>query len=173
MECVFAFVGVSLRTKPNDTDRPGTFRGPCDELRNLGAKRQKGRALRAAPRHGVGAKSYTRVGLHPVLAGSPLRDSDLLASNLPARGDVMSILWAILIGFVVGLIAKFLMPGRDGGGFILTALLGIVGAVAATFLGQAMGIYAAGQSAGFIGAVIGAIVVLFVYHMVRGRRRVV
>jgi len=84
----------------------------------------------------------------------------------------MSILWAILIGFVVGLIAKFLMPGRDGGGFFLTALLGIVGAVAATSLGQAMGIYAAGQSAGFIGAVIGAMIVLFIFGLVRGRRRV-
>jgi len=101
-----------------------------------------------------------------------MRDSDLLESNLSVRGDVMSILWAILIGFVVGLIAKFLMPGRDGGGFILTALLGIVGAVAATFLGQAMGIYAAGQSAGFIGAVIGAMVVLFIFGLVRGKRRV-
>jgi uncharacterized membrane protein YeaQ/YmgE (transglycosylase-associated protein family) len=84
----------------------------------------------------------------------------------------MSILWAILIGFVVGLVAKFLMPGRDGGGFILTTILGIIGAVAATFLGQAMGIYAAGQSAGFIGAVIGAMIVLFIYGLVRGRRRV-
>jgi uncharacterized membrane protein YeaQ/YmgE (transglycosylase-associated protein family) len=85
----------------------------------------------------------------------------------------MSIIWAIIIGFIVGLVAKFLMPGRDPGGFIVTTLLGIVGALVATFLGQAMGIYAAGQSAGFIGAVIGAIVVLFIYHMVRGRRRVV
>jgi uncharacterized membrane protein YeaQ/YmgE (transglycosylase-associated protein family) len=86
----------------------------------------------------------------------------------------MSIIWAIIIGFIVGLIAKFLMPGRDPGGFIVTALLGIVGAVVATFLGQAMGIYAAGQSAGFIGAVIGAIVVLFIYNLiVRGRRPVV
>ena len=86
----------------------------------------------------------------------------------------MSIIWAILIGFIVGLVAKFLMPGRDPGGFIVTALLGIVGAVVATFLGQAMGIYAAGQSAGFIGAVIGAIVVLFIYNLiVRGRRPVV
>ena len=84
----------------------------------------------------------------------------------------MSIIWAIIIGFIVGLVAKFLMPGRDPGGFIVTTLLGIVGALVATFLGQAMGIYAAGQSAGFIGAVIGAIVVLFIYHMVRGRRRV-
>ena len=86
----------------------------------------------------------------------------------------MSIIWAIIIGFIVGLVAKFLMPGRDPGGFIITALLGIVGAVVATFLGQAMGIYAAGQSAGFIGAVIGAIVVLFIYNLiVRGRRPVV
>jgi uncharacterized membrane protein YeaQ/YmgE (transglycosylase-associated protein family) len=84
----------------------------------------------------------------------------------------MTIIWAIIIGFIVGLVAKFLMPGRDPGGFIVTTLLGIVGALVATFLGQAMGIYAAGQSAGFIGAVIGAIVVLLVYHMIR-RRRVV
>ncbi len=86
----------------------------------------------------------------------------------------MSIIWAIIIGFIVGLVAKFLMPGRDPGGFIVTALLGIVGAVLASFLGQAMGLYAAGQSAGFIGAVIGAILVLFIYNLVvRGRRPVV
>jgi uncharacterized membrane protein YeaQ/YmgE (transglycosylase-associated protein family) len=85
----------------------------------------------------------------------------------------MTIIWAIIIGFLVGIVAKFLMPGRDPGGFFITALLGIVGALVATFLGQALGIYAAGQSAGFIGAVIGAIVVLLVYHMIRGRRPVV
>jgi uncharacterized membrane protein YeaQ/YmgE (transglycosylase-associated protein family) len=85
----------------------------------------------------------------------------------------MSLIWAIIIGFLVGLVAKILMPGRDPGGFIVTTLLGIVGALVATFLGQAMGIYAAGQSAGFIGAVIGAIIVLFVYRLIRGRRPVV
>jgi uncharacterized membrane protein YeaQ/YmgE (transglycosylase-associated protein family) len=85
----------------------------------------------------------------------------------------MAIIWAIIIGLIVGIVAKLLMPGRDPGGFIVTALLGIVGALVATFLGQAMGIYAAGQSAGFIGAVIGAIVVLFVYRLIRGRRPVV
>ena len=85
----------------------------------------------------------------------------------------MTIIWAIIIGFIVGLIAKFLMPGRDPGGFIVTTLLGIVGALVATFLGQALGLYAAGQSAGLIGSVIGAIVVLAIYHMVRGRSRVV
>jgi uncharacterized membrane protein YeaQ/YmgE (transglycosylase-associated protein family) len=84
----------------------------------------------------------------------------------------MSIVWAILIGFIVGLVAKFLMPGRDPGGFFITAILGIVGALVATFLGQAMGLYAAGQAAGFIASVIGALIVLFIYHMIRGRRRV-
>ena len=84
----------------------------------------------------------------------------------------MSILWAILIGFIVGIVAKFLMPGRDPGGFFVTALLGIVGALVATFLGQALGLYAAGQAAGFIASVIGAMIVLFLYHMIRGRRRV-
>ncbi|HXF77235.1 MAG TPA: GlsB/YeaQ/YmgE family stress response membrane protein [Usitatibacter sp.] len=84
----------------------------------------------------------------------------------------MTIIWAIIIGFIVGLVAKLLMPGRDPGGFIVTALLGIVGAVVATWIGQAMGLYAAGQAAGFIGSVIGAIIVLAIYHMVRGRRPV-
>ena len=85
----------------------------------------------------------------------------------------MGILGWIVFGLIVGAIAKLLMPGRDPGGFIVTTLLGIVGALVATFLGQAMGLYAAGQSAGFIGAVIGAIVVLFVYNLIRGQRRVV
>ena len=82
----------------------------------------------------------------------------------------MSIIWAIVIGFIVGLVAKFLMPGRDPGGFIVTALLGIVGAVVATFLGQAMGFYGPNENAGFIASVIGAIVVLFLYNLIaRGR----
>ena len=85
----------------------------------------------------------------------------------------MSIIWAIVIGLLVGIVAKFLMPGRQGGGFIVTALLGIVCAVVATFLGQAMGIYAAGQSAGFIASVIGAIVVLFLYGLITRNRRTV
>jgi uncharacterized membrane protein YeaQ/YmgE (transglycosylase-associated protein family) len=85
----------------------------------------------------------------------------------------MTLIWAIIIGLIVGIVAKLLMPGRDPGGFIVTALLGIVGALLATFLGQAVGIYAAGQSAGFIGAVIGAIIVLLIYRLVRGRRPVV
>jgi uncharacterized membrane protein YeaQ/YmgE (transglycosylase-associated protein family) len=84
----------------------------------------------------------------------------------------MSIIWAIVIGFIVGLIAKFLMPGRDPGGFIVTTLLGIVGAVVASWIGQAMGIYAEGETAGFIASVIGAIIVLFVYNLItRNRHR--
>jgi uncharacterized membrane protein YeaQ/YmgE (transglycosylase-associated protein family) len=86
----------------------------------------------------------------------------------------MSILWTIIIGFVAGVIAKFIMPGdNEPAGFILTAILGIVGAFVATFLGQALGWYRPGEGAGLIGAVVGAIVVLLVYGMVAGRRRAV
>ena len=81
----------------------------------------------------------------------------------------MTLIWAILIGFLVGLVAKLLTPGRDPGGFIITTLIGIAGSLLATFLGQALGLYASGQSAGFIGAVIGAIILLAIYHMLRGR----
>ena len=77
----------------------------------------------------------------------------------------MSLIVALLIGLVVGIVAKFLMPGRDGGGIILTALLGVVGSMTPTYLGQAMGLYRAGEPAGFIGAVIGAILILAVYRM--------
>ncbi|MEO8559732.1 MAG: GlsB/YeaQ/YmgE family stress response membrane protein [Rhodospirillales bacterium] len=76
-------------------------------------------------------------------------------------------LWIIIIGFVVGLIARFLMPGRDARGFIVTTLLGIGGAVLASFVGQKMGWYAEGQPAGFIAAVLGAIVLLLILRMVR------
>jgi uncharacterized membrane protein YeaQ/YmgE (transglycosylase-associated protein family) len=86
----------------------------------------------------------------------------------------MSILWTIIIGFVAGVIAKFIMPGdNEPAGFILTAILGIVGAFVATYLGQALGWYRPGEGAGLIGAVVGAIIVLLVYGMVAGRRRVV
>jgi uncharacterized membrane protein YeaQ/YmgE (transglycosylase-associated protein family) len=102
----------------------------------------------------------------------PFGDSGLLRRNCE-KEIRMSIIWAIVIGLLVGIVAKFLMPGRQGGGMIITALLGIVGAVVATFLGQAMGIYAAGQAAGFIASVIGAIVVLFLYGLITRNRRTV
>ena len=75
----------------------------------------------------------------------------------------MGILWTILIGLIVGVIAKFLHPGKEDLGLIMTALLGIAGSVVASFLGQFLGIYHAGQGAGFIGAIVGAILILFLY----------
>lgn len=78
----------------------------------------------------------------------------------------MHLVWIIVIGFLAGLIAKAITPGAGPGGFFLTAALGIAGSLAATFLGQAMGFYTVGQSAGFIGAVIGAILLLAAYHLV-------
>jgi uncharacterized membrane protein YeaQ/YmgE (transglycosylase-associated protein family) len=79
----------------------------------------------------------------------------------------MSIIWIILIGFIAGVLAKFLTPGRDPSGFFITAAIGIAGSILATFLGRAMGWYQEGQSAGFIAAVVGAIILLVIYHMVR------
>ncbi|HYC47408.1 MAG TPA: GlsB/YeaQ/YmgE family stress response membrane protein [Burkholderiales bacterium] len=82
----------------------------------------------------------------------------------------MGIIWAIVIGFVVGLVAKMLMPGRDPGGFIITILIGIVGSLIATYGGQALGVYEAGEAAGFIGSLLGAIILLVIYRLVRGRK---
>jgi uncharacterized membrane protein YeaQ/YmgE (transglycosylase-associated protein family) len=79
----------------------------------------------------------------------------------------MHILYTLIIGLVVGIVAKLLMPGRDPGGIIITSLLGIAGAMVATFLGRALGLYAEGSSAGFIMSVIGAILLLVVYRMFR------
>jgi uncharacterized membrane protein YeaQ/YmgE (transglycosylase-associated protein family) len=81
----------------------------------------------------------------------------------------LGIIWSIIIGFLAGLVAKFLMPGRDPGGFIITTLLGIVGAVVATYLGQAVGWYRVGEGAGFIGAVVGAVILLVIYRFVARR----
>lgn len=81
----------------------------------------------------------------------------------------MHLIWTIVIGFVVGVVAKLLTPGKDPGGFFITAALGIVGSLAATYAGQALGLYSAGQSAGFIGAVVGAIVLLLIYRMIARR----
>ena len=79
----------------------------------------------------------------------------------------MNILGIIFIGLIVGLIARFLKPGDDGMGWIMTILLGIGGSIAATYGGQALGIYQAGQGAGFVGAVIGAVVLLVIYGAIK------
>ena len=81
----------------------------------------------------------------------------------------MSIIWTILIGFVVGLLAKMLTPGRDPAGFIITVLIGIAGSLLATYGGQALGLYAAGEPAGFLGSLVGAIILLLVYRVIRKR----
>ena len=86
----------------------------------------------------------------------------------------MHFLWVILIGFVAGVIAKFLHPGpNEPSGFILTTILGIVGAFVATYLGQVIGWYRPDEGAGLIGAVVGAIIVLVIWGLFAGRRRTV
>jgi uncharacterized membrane protein YeaQ/YmgE (transglycosylase-associated protein family) len=78
-----------------------------------------------------------------------------------------SILWTIIIGAIVGMVAKFIMPGsNEPKGFVMTAILGIVGSLLATYGGQALGLYSAAQGAGFIGSLVGAIVVLVIYGQV-------
>ena len=79
----------------------------------------------------------------------------------------MSILWTIIIGFVAGALAKFIMPGKDPGGIIITILIGIAGSIVFTYLGQFLGIYEPGQTAGFIGATIGAIILLAIYRLIK------
>ena len=83
----------------------------------------------------------------------------------------MGIIWTIIIGFIAGVIAKFIMPGsKEPSGFILTTILGIVGAFTASYLGQALGWYSSGEGAGLIGAVVGAILLLFVWGVFSRRR---
>lgn len=82
---------------------------------------------------------------------------------------MMSLIWAIIIGFFAGLIARAIHPGDDKAGFIVTVVLGIVGSLLATYGGQLLGLYEKGASAGFIASVIGAIIVLFIYNMIAKR----
>ncbi|RXT53274.1 hypothetical protein B6S44_18295 [Bosea sp. Tri-44] len=82
----------------------------------------------------------------------------------------MSILWTIIVGFVAGVVAKFLTPGsNEPAGFVLTTILGIVGAFVASYLGQALGWYAPGEGAGIIGAIVGAVIVLMVWAFLSKR----
>ena len=86
----------------------------------------------------------------------------------------MSMIWTIIVGFIAGVIAKFIMPGdNEPSGFILTTILGIVGAFVATYLGHSLGWYRPGEGAGFVGAIVGSVVVLLVYGLVAGRRRTI
>jgi uncharacterized membrane protein YeaQ/YmgE (transglycosylase-associated protein family) len=84
----------------------------------------------------------------------------------------LSILWTIIVGFIAGIVARLISPAPNNPeGFVLTTLLGIAGAFIATWLGQAVGWYRADQGAGIIGAIVGAVIVLFIWHMVAGRYR--
>ena len=82
----------------------------------------------------------------------------------------MGIIWTIIIGFIAGAIAKLLMPGKDPGGFIITTLLGIAGAVVASFIGRAVGWYGEGEAGGFIAAVLGAVLLLWIYRLVKKKQ---
>jgi len=84
---------------------------------------------------------------------------------------MMHWIWTIVIGFVAGLIAKAITPGSGPSGFWLTAILGIAGAIAATLIGQFMGLYAEGQPAGFIASVLGAVVLLVIYHLIAKKQQ--
>lgn len=78
--------------------------------------------------------------------------------------------WGIIIGLIVGAVAKFLMPGKDPGGIIITILIGIVGAILAGWIGGAMGFYREGEPVGFIASVLGAMLLLFGYRIILGRK---
>jgi uncharacterized membrane protein YeaQ/YmgE (transglycosylase-associated protein family) len=83
----------------------------------------------------------------------------------------MNILWAIIIGLIVGALAKLFMPGRDGGGFLMTIILGIAGSLLAGFIGRSMGLYREGEGAGIIASILGAMLLLLIYRMFRRRSR--
>lgn len=85
----------------------------------------------------------------------------------------MHFIGALIIGLIAGAVAKLIMPGKDPGGFFVTMGLGVVGALLATFLGRAVGWYHEGESAGFIAAVVGAIIILAIYRLIKGRRTTV
>ena len=85
---------------------------------------------------------------------------------------MLGVLGWILFGLVVGIVAKLLMPGRDPGGFIITTVLGIVGAVIGGFLGRTLGLYGPGEPAGFLMATLGAVLLLFIYRMIRRPARI-
>jgi len=82
---------------------------------------------------------------------------------------MFALLWECLIGLIVGALAKFIMPGKDPGGIFITMAIGIAGSIGATFLGQAVGWYKQGQSAGFIMSILGAVLILWLYRLIRGK----
>lgn len=82
---------------------------------------------------------------------------------------MLSLLWELLIGLIVGALAKFVMPGKEPGGIFVTIIIGIAGSIGATYLGQMIGWYKQGESAGFIMSVLGAVLILWIYRMIKGK----
>ena len=83
---------------------------------------------------------------------------------------MLHLIWIVIIGFVAGALAKLVMPGKDPGGFLITIVLGVVGALLSTFLGRLIGWYKPGESAGFIAAFIGAVILLVIYRLVKKKQ---
>jgi uncharacterized membrane protein YeaQ/YmgE (transglycosylase-associated protein family) len=94
------------------------------------------------------------------------KSSELCYAAFEPQGDseMMHLIWTILIGFVAGLIARAVTPGKGPSGFFLTSVLGIAGSIAATYIGQALGLYSEGHMAGFVASIIGAVILLAAYH---------
>jgi uncharacterized membrane protein YeaQ/YmgE (transglycosylase-associated protein family) len=95
------------------------------------------------------------------------------AGHVDLEGSMFHLLWEAIIGLIVGALAKFIMPGKDPGGIIVTMLLGIAGALLAGWLGRVLGWYQEGQSAGFIASLIGALILLFIYRLFKGKQAAV
>jgi uncharacterized membrane protein YeaQ/YmgE (transglycosylase-associated protein family) len=94
----------------------------------------------------------------------------LLDQSTSRENVTMGIVYTIIVGFIVGLLARAIMPGEQKLGIILTTVLGVAGSLIAGYLGQLLGLYQAGQGAGFIGSIVGALILLFAYALIKGRR---
>jgi uncharacterized membrane protein YeaQ/YmgE (transglycosylase-associated protein family) len=120
------------------------------------------------------AKSAMQIfAISPHVAAFSVRVQSHLISEGAAMeifGSTHGVIMTIIIGLIVGLVAKFLKPGRDPSGFIITALIGIAGSFLATFIGKSLDWYQPGQTAGFIGSVIGAIILLILYGLITRNR---
>ena len=129
--------------------------------------------MRNRKRETVNARIGERDEVAPAPSCAPAHrcPSGTLVYLRPTLEGTMGILWTLIIGLVVGAIAKFLMPGKDPGGFIVTMLLGVAGALLAGFLGRALGWYAnPGEGPGIIASIIGAMLLLLIYRLFVGRR---
>lgn len=111
---------------------------------------------------------WVQPALHP--AGRDTAREPWPGTSYAAGEVIMHILWMLIIGLVVGALAKLIMPGKDPGGILITMVIGVIGSLIAGFLGRSLGWYHAGQSAGFIASIIGALVLLAGYRVIAGRR---